>query len=265
MAEISVGAFEKAIGHYMAVVAEKLLADGVPVSSVSSYGHYDDDEKDQVKSREDVEGTIYFNDSFVRRFLPTGEAGLHWSGTSGWGLWILPSPTHGGPFYDGARWLGAGLLPDAGRVAEFVSTLQLDIHNAGSSDRPFYRQVREDLPGLLDRLLPFQHSADDWAHRYRYRFEVAQQLAYKCRVVGALTAGNDEIVQIALRRGDLQAVLHLLEFAEGHAGRPLGRLAEHLSADLAQSGEGRSVGPTGQALTYARELEETRRKKKDMK
>ncbi|MEU1091461.1 hypothetical protein ACFYPN_31985 [Streptomyces sp. NPDC005576] len=257
MAETALAdALNNAIGHYMTAVAEKMLAEGTPVSAVNAWGRYDDDE-DREKYRNDVEGSVHLNDSFVRRFLPDAEAGLHWSGTSGWCLWILPKGASGS-FYDGARWLGAGLIPEPDRVAAFLSSLQLDPHTAGSADRPFYRHPLEDLPDLCERLRV--HRRVEYSNpSYELRFNDARCGAYYDRTAQALTSGADDMVNVPVRRGELEALLHLLEFAEGSSHKPVRLLADYLAEDIAKRrGEGGSINEHRRALAYALEAKERR-------
>ncbi|MFF3177977.1 hypothetical protein ACFVQ0_35760 [Streptomyces sp. NPDC057900] len=263
MAETAlVAALQNVIGHYMTAVAEKLLAEGTPVSSISTFARYDDEE--QGKYHDDVEGGILLNGSFTRRWLPNAETGLHWSATSGWCLWTIlkDSAGGGGAFYDGARWLGAGLIPDPERVAAFLSSVQLDPQAAGSSDRPFYRQPLQDLPGLCDRLRTYQR-IEYGNPSYELRFEDARCGAYYDRMVRALTSGDDGIVNVPVRRSELEALLHLLEFAEGSSYKPVRLFADRLAGDIARRvSEPGSVNEHREALAYAREAKERREQAK---
>ncbi|MGW2416894.1 DUF6292 family protein [Streptomyces tubercidicus] len=258
-------ALERAIGYYMASVADKLLAEGLPVSSISAYGRYDDE--DQKRHRDDVEGTIRLNDSFMERVLPDAESGLAWSGTSGWCLWTLPRKSLGG-VYDGARWLGAGLLPSPDQVASFVSSIQLDVHNSGSSDRPFYRDLGQGLTELHNRLREFTPVGDAFHPRYEYVFDKARDTAYYDRMVNALASGDDEIVNVPMRKGELTALAHLLEFAEGSSHMPVRIIADRLSKDVAQRSSGDAgVRDQQRARLYAYDVisrrEEARLRKED--
>ncbi|MCR8945124.1 DUF6292 family protein [Streptomyces sp. OUCMDZ-4982] len=262
MAETALaGALKNAIGHYMTAVAEKLLSEGTPVSSVSASGRYDDDEG-REKFHDDVEGGVNFNESFVRRLLPDAEVGLHWSGTSGWCLWIMLKGRAGvsGSFYDGARWLGAGLIPEPDRVAAFLSAVQLDPHSAGSGDRPFYRQPLQGLPDLCKRLQV--HKRFYYGNpSYDLRFDNARCGAYYDRAAEALTSGDDDVVTVPVRRSELAALLHLLEFAEGSSHKSVRLFADYLAGDIAQRrGELGSVHAHQRALTYAFEAKERKEK-----
>lgn len=205
-----------------------------------------------------MEGSIQLNESFTRRFLPDAETGLHWSATSGWCLWIIPRGPAGtsGSFYDGARWLGAGLIPEPDRVASFLSSLQLDPHAAGSSDRPFYRQPLQDLPGLCEQLRVYRRV--EYCNRsYELCFDNARCEAYYDRTVESLTYGDDDIVNVSMRRSELEALLHLLEFAEGSSHNPVRLFADYLAGDIAQRrDEPGSVNEHRQALVYAIEAKE---------
>ncbi|MEU0374751.1 DUF6292 family protein [Streptomyces sp. NPDC006283] len=255
---------ESAIGHYVTGVAEKLLADGLPVKSINAYGHYDDMTQ---PGTDDVEGGIDFGFAFQQRVFPGGEAGLHWAGTSGWCLFLIPND--GGSLYNGARWLGAGLTPSPERVAAFVSSVQLDSRSAGSAERPFYRTPREDLPELLKRLEAFEPEGHFHGHSHEYRFRSLQGQAYRRRVIDALLSGEDEIVDLPIRRSELQAVLHLLDYAEAADSTTMGPedFVPPVAADLKHR-IGRGPGSAQehrQAAEHAREvqrrIEEYRRRK----
>ncbi|WP_413804210.1 DUF6292 family protein [Streptomyces sp. OE57] len=255
---------ESAIGHYVTAVAEKLLADGLPVKSVHAYGHHDDMTQPDT---DDVEGGIDFGSAFQRSIFPDGEAGLHWAATSGWCLFLVPNS--GGGLYDGARWLGAGLLPSPERVAAFVSSAQLDARSAGSAERPFYRTPREDLSELLKRLESVAPEGEFGGHGYEYRFQALQGQAYRQRVIRALVSGDDTIVDLPIRRNELQAVLHLLEYAEAADSTARGPddFVAPVVADLTRRvGQGHaSAHEHRQAIVHAHEvrrrIEEYRRRK----
>ncbi|MFE1198441.1 hypothetical protein ACFW6E_37815 [Streptomyces olivaceoviridis] len=153
-------------------------------------------------------------------------------------------------------------------MAAFLSSLQLDPHAAGSGDRPFYRQPLQDLPGLCERLQ---------AHRrlyygnpsYELRFNEARCGSYYDRTIQALTSGDDSIVNVPVRRGELEALLHLLEFAEGSSHKPVRLFADYMAGDIAQRrGEPDGVNEHRRALAYAIEAKERkeqaeRRQQKD--
>ncbi|TLQ38733.1 DUF6292 family protein [Streptomyces marianii] len=258
---------DSAIGHYMTSVAAKLLDEGLPVKSLHAYGHYDDITQPDT---DDVEGGIDFGSAFQRRVFPDGEVGLHWSATSGWCLFLIPN-SGGGGLYDGARWLGAGLLPSPERVAAFVSSAQLDARSAGSAERPFYRTPREDLHELLKRLEEFAPEGEFSSHNYEYRFRSLQGQAYRRRVIDALLSGEDAIVDLPIRRSELQAVLHLIDYAEAadSAMRGPEDFVVPVVADLTHrigNGYG-SVLENQRALEHAQEVQrriEEHRRKKDL-
>ncbi|WP_105973621.1 DUF6292 family protein [Streptomyces geranii] len=245
---------ESAIGHYVTAVAVKLLAEGLPVKSIHAYGHYDDTTQQES---DDVEGGIDFGSAFQQSVFPGGEAGLHWAGASGWCLFLIPNS--GGGLYGGARWLGAGLLPSPERVAAFVSSAQLDARSAGSAERPFYRTPRENLPELLKRLEAFAPEDELREHDYEYRFRSLQGQAYRQRVIDALVSGEDAIVDLPIRRSELQAVLHLLDYAEAADSTTRGPedFVAPVAADLTQR-IGRDYGSVQahqQALEHAQEVQ----------
>ncbi|MFM9812778.1 DUF6292 family protein [Streptomyces scabiei] len=256
---------EYAIGRYVTAVAVKLLDEGLPVKSIHAYGHYDDITQPDT---DDVEGGIDFGSAFQQSVFPDGEVGLHWSATSGWCLFLIPK-SGGGGLYDGARWLGAGLLPSPERVAAFVSSARLDAPSAGSAERPFYRTPREDLHELLKRLEAFAPEGELSDHGYEYRFRELQGQTYRRRVIDALVSGDDAIVDLPIRRNELQAVLHLLEYAEAADSTARGPedFVAPVTADLKhRMGQGYgSAQEHRQAIEHAREvqqrMEEYRRRK----
>jgi hypothetical protein len=252
-----------AIGHYVTFVAEQLLKEGLPVTGVHAYA---DHEEISHPETDDVEGGISFSRAFQFEFFPGGEVILHWTGTSGWCLCSFPPKDKGG-FYDNARWLGAGLLPSPERVAAFVSTVRLDPANADSGERPFYRRPREDFPALLKRLAAFTPRDEQYRRRgHDHRFRSIQGLAYRGRVIDALVSTDDTIVDLPIRRSELRALIHLIDYAEA-AGAPYGveDFVTPFRADLTQriGGSHDSVRKHRQAITHAhtvrQRMEEQRR------
>lgn len=244
---------EAAIGHYMVAVANKLLGEGLPVASISSYGAYDDAGQDAFGG--DVEGSVEFASAFRRRlFGDSRDAGLLWCGVSGWCFFCIPEES-GQTLLQSARWMGGGLMPDPGRVAAFLSEVQLDADDAGSDERPFYRAPHRAPGALLQRLAVFDvddETAESWD--YESRFACLRNDAYQRRVVNALTADKQDVVEVALHSGELRALTELLEYVEGAAPRDDAReLARRLSSDLssrARDGRG-SLHEHREAYTYA--------------
>ncbi|MFJ3589011.1 hypothetical protein ACIQUY_06935 [Streptomyces sp. NPDC090231] len=246
---------EAAIGHYMVAVAGRLLDEGLPVSSISSYGAYDDPSQDAFGA--DVEGSVEFTRTFRRRVFGEGrDAGLLWCGVSGWCFFSIPEGA-GRTLMDSARWMGGGLTPEPGRVAAFLSEVQLDLEFSGSDERPFYRAPHASPRTLLQRLAVFDADgggADSPDHDSRFdrlRIDSCQK-----RVVSALTAEKQEVVEVALRSGELQALLGFLEYVEGAAPSDDAReMARRLCSDLSlRARDGREGLDTHrEALTYAEE------------
>lgn len=94
----------------------------------------------------DVEASISFTAGFQEQH-GGGDCGLYWVGTSGWCFYDV---TNQEEYLSGARWLGAGLLPEPRRVAAFVDSFRLDPAEAGSSEQPYYRREGQDFPALLE-------------------------------------------------------------------------------------------------------------------
>ncbi|MEV7002964.1 DUF6292 family protein [Streptomyces sp. NPDC093982] len=253
---------QNAVGHYVTAVAERLLEEGVPVTSMHAFGAYDDPGQGDT---DDVEGGIDFGAAFQQSILPGGEAGLHWTGPSGWCLFVLPGGT--GDLYAGARWLGAGLLPSPERVAEFMFAAQLDARHVGSDERPFYRTPRRNLPHLLERLQAF----GDKRYSYEHRFRTVLGRSYRDRIISALRSDDGPIIDLPIRRGELEAIQSFLGYAEATSSGYPGPadIAVHLTADLNQRlGHGHSSAQEHrQAAAHARaehqRMESRRRKKQD--
>ncbi|MGW0673214.1 hypothetical protein [Streptomyces sp. NPDC002746] len=246
---------EAAIGHYMVAVAGRLLDEGLPVSSISSYGVYDDRSQDAFGA--DVEGSVEFTPSFRRKVFGAGrDAGLLWCGVSGWSFFCMPEGA-GLTLMESARWMGGGLTPDPGRVAAFFSEVQLDAEFSGSDERPFYRAPHGDPSSLLQRLAVFDaDSGSTESSSYDSRFESLRIDACQRRVVRALTAEKQEVVEVALRSGELQALLGFLEYVEGAAPQDDAReMARRLRSDLSlRARDGREgLDEHREALTFAEE------------
>ncbi|MEW1891211.1 hypothetical protein ACGFR6_02250 [Streptomyces sp. NPDC048567] len=223
---------ESAIGHYMAVVASRLLDEGLPVAAISAYGAYDDESQDDFGA--DVEGSVEFTGGFCRASFGGGrDAGLLWCGVSGWCFFRIPEGS-GQSLHESARWMGGGLTPEPGRVAAFFSEARLDPDFAGSEDRPFYRTSHTEPEELLERLAVFD--TYEGAERFRdheRRFASRRADAYGKRVVSALAAREQEVVEMVFRSGELHALRTLLEYAEGAAPQGDAReLARRLASDL---------------------------------
>ncbi|WP_324795598.1 hypothetical protein SJX93_20800 [Streptomyces cyaneofuscatus] len=248
------GALESVIGGYMAAVAEVLLTEGVPVAGVSAYGDVHDPSQDDFAG--DVEGSVEFTRAFSRTLVGDGgETGLLWCGVSGWCFFHIPEGS-GRSLLDSARWMGSGLTPEPVRVAAFLSEVRLDPREAGSGERPFYRAPHSDPGVLLRRLEIFgavvegsDPGADDVVTRLR-------STACRRRAVEALTAADQEIVDVALHTGELDALAGLLEYVEGATPDDgLRELARRLARDLAlRARDGvESVDEHREAFAYAEE------------
>lgn len=244
---------ESAIGHYMVAVAGQLLDEGLPVASISSYGSYDDRSQDAFGG--DVEGSVEFTRAFRRKLVSDGgDAGLLWCGVSGWCFFSIPEGS-GRTLLESARWMGDGLIPDPRRVAAFLSEVQLDASSAGSAERPFYRVPHKEPRVLLGRLQAFERPDDsDEMWYYDSRFSCLRSDAYQRRAVTALTAGGQELVDVAFHTGELQALMGILEYVEGAAPKDEAReLARRLASDLGmRARDGReSCREHREAFTYA--------------
>ncbi|MFI7238591.1 hypothetical protein [Streptomyces cyaneofuscatus] len=250
------GALESVIGGYMAAVAEVLLAEEIPVVSVSAYGDVHDPSQDDFEG--DVEGSVEFTPAFGRTLLGDGgETGLLWCGVSGWCFFHIPEGS-GRSLLDSARWMGSGLTPAPVRVAAFLSEVRLDARAAGSSERPFYRAPHSEPDVLLRRLEAFgavEEGAEPWAGE-SHAVARLRSTACRRRAVEALTAADQEIVDVALHTGELEALAGLLAYVEGDTPDDgLRELARRLARDLtlrARDGV-ESVDEHREAFSYAEE------------
>ncbi|WP_369228598.1 hypothetical protein AB5J52_49105 (plasmid) [Streptomyces sp. R39] len=241
------------MGHYLAAVAERLLADGLSVSSLHAHAAYSEGEIDD----NDIEGSIQFNKDFQAGLNESAESFLHWTGTSGWCYRTIRDMTGTDSSSEHARWLAAGLLPTPGRVAAFVSAVRVDPDAAGSDERPSYRSPCDQSHELAARLKSYAPGAEHtpFAHiGYEYRFAEAQGTAYRDRVLEALASGDDRLLFLPIRHCELHALRHLLDYAETIAPLTGPRdLARMLAQDLTRRtpGDHRSVHQHCQARSLA--------------
>jgi len=237
----------------MAAVAERLLEDGMQVSSIYAYSAFDD----AAIGSSDLEGSIHFNKAFQDSVRGNTESFLHWVGTSGWCYRTVHDVSSGDNSFVAPRWLGAGLLPTPDRVAAFVSDIRVAPDMAGSARRPCYRTSRNQLAELAAHLRRYapgpQHSP--LAHiNYEYRLHEAQGSTSRSRIVKELLSGDDRVLFFPILKSELHALQYLLEYTESVA--PLtgpGDLAHGFAQDFAQrtSGDHRSVLQYHNARTLA--------------
>lgn len=239
--------------HYVTAVAEQLLAESVPVSGVHACGPYAEPGQTFI----DVEGGITFTDRLDDQ-LGGNDCGLHWCGASGWCFYN----NHGAysDFLTGARWSGDGLVPEPRRVAAFFSLVRLSPAEAGSTERPYYRQEGRDFPELLKRLAPHVPPVESPSHLPGPRFTQAQAAAYQRRVLASLAAqGPDPVIDLPVRASEAEALSHLLEYIEA-VSSPLGpgTVAARLAQDLRdrRAGGYESVYRHHAAVDHAVELQE---------
>ncbi|MGW2183121.1 DUF6292 family protein [Streptomyces sp. NPDC001732] len=231
-------------GHYAAAVAEVLLKEGLPVSGINSCGPYDDPEDPYF----DVHAGVDFTQSFQDQY--GGDCGLHWAGSSGWCFYRVTDESE---YLKGARWLGAGLLPEPRRVAAFLDTIRLDPDEAGSVERPYYRKDGEGFPELLKRLRIYLPAA--FSTNPSGRVGWAREKAWEAHVYRALTQpGSAFPIHVPLRQGELDAILHVLEYSES-SRNPFIRL---LAADI----RARAGSPAETALLHESALQEAQRRQR---
>ncbi|MDX3232501.1 DUF6292 family protein [Streptomyces sp. ME19-01-6] len=184
----------------MADVAELLLRDGYPVMHVGSC-----QPEHMEPLEDDGGGYVDFAPEVLAQVngTPQDAQELHfvWDTSSGWGL-VTEQPKA----KEVTRWMGGGLTPGPEKVAGFFLTGLLDFRNAGSEERPYYRQPGHDIDGLAERLAPF-HRKGSFDDRFRRaRNATAERLA----IDAVLT--EDTVVSIPARAGELAALQHLVHF-----------------------------------------------------
>ncbi|WP_030423220.1 hypothetical protein [Streptomyces sp. NRRL F-5065] len=221
------------VGHYMADVANLLLRDGYPVISISSCPP-----EELGDSEDDGGGYVDLGTEMAAQIngAPKDVLDLHfdWNTSSGWSLVM-----HGRGAAPIERWMGAGLTPAPEKVAGFFLSSLLDFRNAGSEDRPYYRQPGHDLDGLAERLAPFDRKGS-----FNDRFRTDRNATAERRAVDAVL-GEDTLLSIPARAGELAALQHLVHFVA--MSSDLREVAVRLLADL----KARAVTTTDKNQTTA--------------
>jgi hypothetical protein len=227
-----------AAGHYLAAVAEYLLAEGVPVSEIGvEPPSTEKDEKGRAVRFTEVSGTIGLTGDLCEALSGHRDAWayLDWSGLCGWALEREGRES---------LWLGAGLVPAPGRVAAFLLAVQVHPEEAGSLDRPGYRDGTEDydlLAGKLTEYLPARSEELPGKRNYELKFKLAHRRAYEERIARELLdQGPDPVIELPVRRSELRALAHVLEYGEGLGGAGFGGLMGALRRDLAGRVPGRA-------------------------
>ncbi|MEW2515768.1 hypothetical protein [Streptomyces sp. NPDC046870] len=211
-------AIHRRVGHYMADVAKLLLRDGYPVVSISSCPP-----EELGDSEGDGGGYVDLGLEVVAQMngAPKDVLDIHfdWSTSSGWSLVM---EVRGGTPIE--RWMGAGLTPAPEKVAGFLLSSLLDVRKAGSEDQPYYRKPGHDLDALAERLAPF-----DRAGSFNNRFRNARNATAERWGIDAML-GEDTVLSILARTGELAALQHLVQFVA--MSGDLREVAVRLRADL---------------------------------
>lgn len=220
-----------AAGHYLAAVAEHLLAEGVSVSEIDVQAPTTEkDEKGWAVTFTEVSGTVGLTGDLCEAVSGHRDAWayLEWSGLCGWALEREGRES---------LWLGAGLVPAPGRVATFLLAVQVHPDEAGSLDRPAYRDGTEDCDLLADKLrqyLPDPGEQLPGKRNYELKFKIAHRRAYEARIAHELLdQGLDPVIELPVRRSELRALAHALEYGESLGAAGFGGLMGALRRDLA--------------------------------
>ncbi|MFF4344247.1 hypothetical protein ACFY00_30510 [Kitasatospora sp. NPDC001540] len=264
MIDISIGtvwAFEQALGDYAGDIVDLLLADGYPVALTTVQGpRAGGGDHEDLLEKDDVDGRVVvtFPAGTAPRFTgmgPYDSVTLSWGGLSGWRI------TAGGLFGGADRWMGAGLFPSPSAVANFVATAAIDLDEAGSEDRPFYRAAGHDLDTLLHRLMSANVSNPNETRSENTDQRVRQARLATCwrGITSALESGQADPAIVTITTDELRALDYLVEFAidvegENHHVR---RFAHLLIQDI-QTRAGLRAGQTQdtdteQARTYVQQ------------
>ncbi|SRR5579884_98901 len=226
------------VGHYITAVGFHFLEAGLPAVSLGVTWPYTEEVVEgEPEKFEEIGASVTFTRAFEHSlgWPPGNWTTLSWDAQSGW---YLDPQTDEGDLAD-CRWMGDGLVPDAGRVAAFVMTAQLEPGGAGSSARPFYRQERDTYDTLLAQLAPYvtgERRPPNPAKRpWKRVFSSRVGDWYSNRAKDALRAGeNDPVVDVPLRRSEVRALTDLLALAETHGASFLvSALSDDLNARLA--------------------------------
>ncbi|WP_406301000.1 DUF6292 family protein (plasmid) [Embleya sp. NBC_00888] len=211
------------IGHYMAAVAERLLADGHHVVGCDAHPpHTDDNELPCAR------GWIGFAHTFQQTLHPGPyESELTWDIESGWSCSVWDTATSE-PVLPLNRWAGAGPVPAPERVAAFVAALLLDAAAAGTSKRPAYSGNLRAAHTRLRAHLP-RHTRQSWAQRV----DAARRHANRRHALEYLAGAHAEEppLYIPVLRVELRTLSRWLEDAEAASDLP-GELVRLLAQDL---------------------------------
>ncbi|MFJ9078203.1 hypothetical protein ACIRO3_23645 [Streptomyces sp. NPDC102278] len=234
-------------GHYAAAVAEQLLEAGLPVTGIHSCGPWRDREGQDL----DVEAGISFTQAFQDQY-GAGDCGLHWAGRSGWCLFTADGQDR---YLPGARPPGVALLPEPRLVGAFVDAFRLNPAAAGSSEQPHHRPC---FPTLMDDLARYLPAHPRVFEEPQLRFADLHRHAYDNRVRQALaSSASDPLTHLHLRKGELTALLHLLEYTESSNPSTLNRL---LATDLhARAGRTRDAAEEHKSALQNANLHQPRR------
>lgn len=155
------------------------------------------------------EAWLFFSAEFRRRLESVDSLCLSWNEASGW---YFGRDVNGELADD--RYLGQGLVPEAGRVAAFMTTVQLDPAGAGSRDRPFYRNGGPFQASLLEQLA--RYATGDTP--YKTVFDNARNRIFEQRIATALAANAPgPAVDLPLSPGEFAALELALEWGGRHA------------------------------------------------
>jgi hypothetical protein len=210
------------IGHYMAAVAARLLADGHHVVACDAHPPHTDDELPHARGR------IGFAYTFQQSMHPGPyESELTWDIESGWSCSVWDTATSE-PVLPLGRWAGAGLVPAPERVAAFVAALLLDATAAGSPERPAYPDSPRAAHARLRAHLP-RHTRQSWTQRV----DTARRHANRRHALEYLAGAHagEPPLYIPVLRAELRTLSRWLEDVETTSDLP-GELVRLLGRDL---------------------------------
>lgn len=251
--------FDHYAGRYAAAVAERLIAEGFPVVDLDTDPPALIDGK-----RHEGEVWLFFSPDFRRQFESVDSMSLSWNEVSGW---YFSRDVNGDQVDD--RYLGQGLVPEAARVATFMTTVQLDPTGAGSRDRPFYRTGGPFPASLVEQLARYAAGT----MTYKEAFTSARHRLFERRIATAIAADPPgPAVNLPLLPGEFAALELALEWVTGLAQAHdeeddvLGALAKDIrsrrGADAADISRFRTtLAPAHEKVKIYREYDARRREK----
>ena len=230
---------ELGLGHYVAAVVAALREEGIVMDvfdvEAPKMVTDDDSQGNQVLVFQDASAVLRPGFDFTDR-VDQVPGMLAWEADSGWFFFLDRDLVGWDDLVASARWLGDRVVPEPRRVVQFMSSVLLDHHTAGSTERPFYRTAGQDGAALIERLTPYitfsaiTSSPDPW----RSRIHEERDRWTRDRITSGLAQDvGDRVYTIPVRGSELAALADLAALLNVTAQpSKLGRLAYNLAEDF---------------------------------